>query len=186
MKISEIITQVNGDVEEEYDATTIIGWVNRALDDLTPVAKKEALKSYTIDTMNGYALPTDLHMPAVTLVNGLPWRELPITDSNSTGFTAWGGTLSLRGSSIPDSGTIDYYYYRRLAHLNSTDMNAEPELETEFHDLLIHFAAGMIQFTEEEYDRPDAMAKYNDRKKAYTDFKNLRMPPVRIRADYCL
>jgi hypothetical protein len=173
-------------VEEEYDAGTIIGWVNRALDDLTPVAKVEALKSYTIDGTNSYTLPSDLHMPAVTLVNGIQWHEVPITDRFSTGYTTWGNTLTLWGSSVPTSGTIDYYYYRRLKHLVTTDMNAEPELDPEFQDLLIHYAAGMIQFTEEEYDRPDAMTKYNERKKEYTAFKNKSMPPARIRADYSL
>ena len=43
MKLSDIVTQVNGDVEEEYDATTILQWVNRCLDELTPIAKKEAI-----------------------------------------------------------------------------------------------------------------------------------------------
>jgi hypothetical protein len=184
VKLSDIIAQVNGDVEEDYDAGPIIGWVNRALDDLTPVARVEAQKTYTIDGTNSYLLPTDLHKPVIVLVNNIEWRELPLTDRLSTGYRGWGGNLSLQGSWIPDTGTIDYYYYRRLAHLSTTDMNAEPELEPEFHDLLIHFAAGMIQFTEEEYDRPDALQKYNQRKEAYTAYKNMRMPPARIRADY--
>ncbi len=182
MKLSDIVTQVNGDVEEEYDATTILQWVNRCLDELTPIAKKEAYISYPIDVLNSYTMPTDFHKSAEFLVNDYPWLEKPLSDRNSTGYKKWAGKLSLQGA-MPDSGTIDMYYYRRLLHVDAANMSAEPELEPEYHDLLVHFAVGMIQFTEEEYDRPDAMAKYNQRKSDYEAFKVSLLPPSYIRME---
>jgi hypothetical protein len=182
VKLKDIISQVNGDVEEEYDAATIIGWVNRALDDLTPVAKVEAYVSYPIDGTNSYTIPTDYHKGAETLVNDCPWQEKPLSDRKSTGYKIWAGKLSLQGM-VPDSGTIDMYYYRRLNHMSTSDMDQEPELEPEYHDLLVHYAAGMIQFVEEEYDRPDAMSKYNARKEEYMAHKISLLPPTFIRMD---
>jgi hypothetical protein len=75
------------------------------------------------------------------------------------------------------------YYYRRLNHMSTSDMDQEPELEPEYHDLLVHYAAGMIQFVEEEYDRPDAMSKYKERKEEYVAYKISLLPPTFIRMD---
>ncbi|UVI31214.1 phage adaptor protein [Paenibacillus spongiae] len=183
MQLKEIVSQVNGDVEEEYDAATIVGWVNRALDDLTPIAKMEAYISYSIDSANSYPLPADYHNDAMLLVNDYQWNERPLSDRKSTGYRKWAGKLSLQGS-VPSSGTIDLYFYRRLKHLSTDKMEAEPEIEPEYHDLLIHYAAGMIQFTEEEYDRPDAMGKYNQRKEEYAAYKISQLPPSFIRMEY--
>lgn len=183
MKLKEIVAQVNTDVEEEYDASTILSWVNRCLDELTPIAKMEAYQSITIDGGNSYPAPTDYHRSAEFLVNGCPWSERPLSDRTSTGYKKWAGKFSLQGSA-PSSGTIDLYYYRRILHLSTDNMDAEPEIEPEYHDLLVHYAVGMLQFTEEEYDRPDAMARYNQRKEDYITYKISQQPPSQMKLDY--
>lgn len=182
MNLKEIVKQVNTDVEEEYEASTIVDWVNRCLDDLTPIAKMEAYQSISIDGGNSYPLPADYHRTAELLVNDYPWPERPLSDRATTGYKKWAGKLSLQGS-VPGSGTIDLYYYRRLVHLSTAQTDAEPEIESEFHDLLVLYATGKLQFTEEEYDRPDAMSLYEQRKQDYRSYKISLQPPSQMRMD---
>lgn len=48
------------------------------------------------------------------------------------------------------------------------DQNSETELEEMFHDLLVEYAIGKLQFQEEDYDeRPDRMNQFYQRKQEY-------------------
>lgn len=61
---------------------------------------------------------------------------------------------------------MELYYYRKLNHVE--EANDIHELEPEFHDLLVFFCLGNLQFTEEDYDeRPDSFSRYNARKQEY-------------------
>lgn len=174
MKLSEIIKQVNRDVDESYSNADITEWINRGLDDLTPIAKKQAKTTYTITSANSYALPSDLHKVDFVLVKTDATTEydpLSQRDTESTGYKMWGGNLSLQNG--PTGGSIDLYYYKRLKQLTTTNIDEEPEIEKEYHDLLIFFAIGNMQFKEEDYDdRPDMLQRYALRKAEYEKFIN--------------
>lgn len=169
MQLVDIIRQVRRDMEEEPDAGDIVDWTNRCLDDLTPITKKEARMSYTIESTNEYPLPSNFHDFAYVIIGGVKYYPLTQDDFRQRGFKVWDGTLSIQEG--PSSGTIDLYYYRKLARLSTTDTTAEPEIDEPFHDLLILYAIGQLQFTEEDYeDRPDSMQRYYARKAEYANY----------------
>lgn len=169
MELADIIRQVRRDLEEEPDAGDVVDWVNRALDDLTSIAKKEARTSFVITPENAYPLPSDFHDFAYVIVGQEIYDCLPQEDFWKKGFKVWGDVLSLQAG--PDTGTIELYYYRKLQHLSSIDTAAVPEIEEPFHDLLILYALGQLQFTEEDYDdRPDSMIRYQQRKAEYANY----------------
>jgi len=169
MDLADIIRQVRRDIEEEPDAGDIVDWANRALDDLTSIAKKEAKVSFEITPDNAYMLPENYHDFAYVVVGQELYDCLPQDNFTSRGFKVWGGTLSLQQG--PSTGTIDLYYYRKLARLSTADTNAVPEIDEPFHDLLILYALGQIQFAEEDYDdRPDSMTRYQQRKAEYASY----------------
>jgi hypothetical protein len=179
LKQSTIIRQVNRDIDDSYANQDIIDWLNRCSDDLTPAAKKEKKTSFTIDSTNSYTLPIDLHRVAYVMVGDERYEPIQVTDKASKGFTLWEGKLSLQNG--PDSGTIDLYYYKKLNKLNNPE--DEPEIDEEFHDLYILYAVGQLQFTEEEYDdRPDAMMRYEQRKREFSAHINRkhRLNKVRV------
>ncbi|MFE1630386.1 hypothetical protein ACFLFF_26975 [Brevibacillus reuszeri] len=169
MQLADIIRQVRRDLEEEPDAGDVVDWVNRALDDLTSIAKKEAKVSFPITPDNAYTLPDDFHDFAHVFVGQERFDPVALEIFGQTGFKVWNGTLSLQGG--PSTGSIDVYYFRKLARLSTADTTAVPEIDEPFHDLLILYALGQLQFTEEDYDdRPDSMARYEARKREYANY----------------
>lgn len=169
MKLSEIIKQVNRDTDEDYDNGDIIDWVNRALDDLTSVAKMQAYKSYPDDQLNSYDIPVDLHDVGFVMVGDNVLSRISVRDKNRPGYKMWAGKLSLQNI----SGTIDLYYYRKLKHMTPLDIDNEPDLEPEYHDLLILYAIGKMQFAEEDYDdRPNSLQDYERRKRQYELYRS--------------
>lgn len=168
MKLSEIIKQVNRDVDDSYPNADITQWINRALDDLTPIAKKEAKQTFTTRPI---AIPTDLHeVVQVVLNNNNSYEVLaPVSaiDFTSKGYKVWGDEMSFQN--VKD-GDIELYYYKQLSHLSNPD--DIPGIETPYHDLFIYYAIGQMQFTEEDYDdRPDMLIRYDMRKQEYEAYK---------------
>ncbi|MBH0328264.1 hypothetical protein ABH14_00360 [Brevibacillus brevis] len=169
MQLVDIIRQVRRDLEEEPDADDIVDWANRCLDDLTSIVKKEAKQTYTIDSNNAYPLPPDFHDFAYLIIGGEQYYPVTQDDFRTRGFKVWGGTLSIQEG--PTTGTMEFYYFRKLARLTTTNTAAEPEIDEPFHDLLILYAVGQLQFTEEDYDdRPDFMQRYYARKVEYSNY----------------
>lgn len=189
MKLSDIIRQVNRDLDEDYENGDIIDWINRCIDDLAPIAKKEAKATFSITTENSYPLPADfLEMVEVqTVKTGEDGRKEHRTltqvqqrDYDSMGYKIWAGTLSTQKAI--DVGEIELYYYRKPSYLSSTNMDAEPEIDSSFHDMFILYAVGHMQFTEEEYDgRPDMLTRYYQRKDEYQAFMNSKNGLSQIR-----
>lgn len=191
MKTSDIILQVNRDLDEDYGNGDIIDWINRCIDDLAPIAKKEAQTSFTITTANSYALPIDfLEMVDVLTVktdlNNNKERktltQLQQRDYDSVGYKVWGNALSTQNAL--DTGSIDVYYYKKPAYLSTTNLDAVPDIEESYHDLFILYAIGHMQFTEEDYDdRQDMLQRYYQRKAEYEAFinrKNMGQYQIRV------
>lgn len=113
MNLQELILQVNRDVDEKegtFENEDIRDWINRGLDDLTPIARIE--KKITL--MYPYLLPDDVQH--IERVIGR-WNVLPrisVGESLQQGYWVWGNELFLPER---DEGPIDVYYYKQLAHL---------------------------------------------------------------------
>ncbi|MED1948993.1 hypothetical protein [Brevibacillus centrosporus] len=193
MQLSDIIRQVNRDLDEDYSNGDIIDWINRCIDDLAPIAKKEAKTTFAIDSNNSYTMPTDfLEFVDVLTVKADPdnaanrhytvLTQLPQQDYTSTGFKYWAGTLSLQNP--PSEGTIEVFYNAKPAYMAATNLNAVPQIDESFHDLFILYAIGQLQFTEEDYDdRPDTLNRYYARKaefEAHTNRKTTGMYQIKV------
>jgi hypothetical protein len=178
MNLSQIIKQVNRDVDDSFNSADITEWLNRCLDDLTPYVKKQARTAYTIDSSNQYALPSD-YFDLVELVlttsdsngntNVSPLRSLQVRDYDSKGYKVWGESFSLQKG--PTDGLMDLFYYRKLTRLvNGADV---PEIDEPFHDLLILYGIAQSQFMDEEPQREaDAFTRYTARKQEYIAYRN--------------
>ncbi|MEH7082965.1 hypothetical protein V7139_09555 [Neobacillus drentensis] len=167
MNFEQIVNEINKDLDDTQDNGDLIGWINRCVDDLSPIAKKEAKNVYDITSLNTYELPVDMIELVVILVNGLEYHSVPLNNSYSTGYKIWGNILSLQNT--PESGTIEIYYYKRLNHLeNLADI---PEIEPSFHDLFVLYTIANNQFMEDEPERQmDAISRYNNRKQEFQAF----------------
>jgi hypothetical protein len=166
MNLEQIINEINKDLDDTQDNGDLIGWINRCVDDLSPIAKKETKNVYDITSENTYELPEDMLELVLILVNGIEYQSVPLNNSYTTGYKIW-EKLSLQNS--PESGTIEVYYYKRLNHLeNLADV---PEIEQSFHDLFVLYTIAHNQFMEDEPERQmDAISRYNNRRQEYQAF----------------
>lgn len=164
-------------MDDSYNNTDIIDWFNRCLDDLSLYIKKQAKQTYSVDITNNYPLPTDyIDLVDVVLINAdnsntlyEPLRDIQIRDYNSKGYKLWANAFSIQKG--PESGSIDVYYYRKPNKLvNADDV---PEIEEQYHDLLILFAIAHSQYMDDEPQRQaDAMNRYNIRKQEFISYRN--------------
>lgn len=175
MILSNIVAQINRDIDEEYDFGDILQWINRCSDDLTPIAQIQASQSYTISSVDdSFTFPPTRHKDFTMKVTDSQdcktfYGPVKITDTQSRGYVAWGNSFTLQNG--PTAGTITYYYYQKIAQMASTDLNVEMQIDSEFHDLYILYGRAQIQFTEEDQksnsDREDSMSMYLARKKEF-------------------
>ncbi|MGF6951868.1 hypothetical protein QF028_004373 [Neobacillus sp. B4I6] len=167
MNLEQIINEINKDLDDTQDNGDLIGWINRCMDDLSPIAKKEAKTVYEISSLNGYDLPEDLLEIALVLVNGTQYDPVVLNDSWSTGYKRWGNVLSLQNA--PSDGQVELYYFKRLSHLEN--LEDVPEIEPTFHDLFILYTIAHQQFSEDEPERQmDALTRYNNRNGEFNRF----------------
>lgn len=165
MDLSQIVEEVNKDLDDSLDAGDITGWVNRALDDLTPLSKKAA--KYVAPVSPVISLPDDLFEIELLMVNDEEFHLIDLRNKSDVGYKLWGNELTIQKG--PDEGEIELYYYKRLSHLEDED--DIPEIEPSFHDLLVLYASAHSQYAEEEPERQmDAMNRYIARKREYQSF----------------
>lgn len=162
MNLEQLIDEVNKDLDDSLDSGDITAWLNRALDDLTPITRKEA--KYSTDISSHVILPEDLFEIAFILADGSEFRNVPIRNNSNSGYKVWGNELTLQNA--PESGILEVFYYKRLAHLE--DSSDIPEIDPAYHDLLVLYATALSQYAEEEPERQmDAMNRYFNRKREY-------------------
>ena len=183
MKLSEVFAQIVRDMNESYDNGDLLQWVNRCSDDLTPVANVEASTTFTITSTNQtFTFPTDRHRDWVMKVTDSEseiefYRPISMRDSQSKGYLAWGSTFTLQHG--PETGSITFYYYKKITQMTSAQLDTEMEIDSEFHDLYILYGRGQIQFTEEdmgrgESERVDSMQLYYKRKAEYEKHRAIK------------
>jgi hypothetical protein len=177
MKLSEIMTQVGRDIDDDYNLDDIKDWVNRCLDDLTPIANKQSLLLTDVNSDNAYDLPDDLYEIAFVKVNDEIFEAVSFRDDTSKGYKRWENTVYLQPA--VDTGTMELYYYRKLNHVEEAD--DIPDLEPEYHDLFIFYCLGNAQFYDEDYEyRPDSNLRYENRKKEYILFTQKKSRKKRV------
>lgn len=167
MNLEQIINEVNKDIDDSIGDEEIKGWVNRGIDDLSPLVKKEAYVMTNVTQENRYDLPADLMEIAFIRADGREYPYIPINDNDSTGYKVWGGKLYFQPEI--DNGEVELFYHKRLNHLDA--LTDEPEFEPAFHDLLVLYAISQSQFADEEPQRQiDAMNRYLGRKEEFKSY----------------
>jgi hypothetical protein len=160
MNVSDIWTEVSRDLGTSVPLPELVSLINRALDDLTPVAKKEIKKTTDIVDSNSYELPADLHHLRNVVVNGDVYRLINI--GGTCGYQLWGDEITLIGG--PTSGTVEIYYEKQLAHVDAQD--DVPEIEPEYHNLFVLYAKSQL-IRDDSAKRQEVAMQYEQRKREY-------------------
>ena len=166
MKLSEILREINKDIDDSLPNGDLIGWVNRALDDLTPYANVQKSTTITlVPDQKAYDVPADLLRVSYLLDDNKPLFPVQMNDFNSYGYKRWGNQFILQPTP-EEVKTLDLYYQARLPHLiNSDDVPSIPE---EFHDLLVLYATAMAKYQDEELEmQQEVMQRYLIRKETF-------------------
>ena len=166
MNLQELILQVNRDVDDMFENGDIQHWLNRALDDITPIARIEKKVTLTYP----YTLPNDVQDMERVMQTNKVFPRIPVGEEHQQGYWVWGNELMLQGG---NQQPIEVYYYKKLCHLKG--MEDIPEIDSPYHDLLILYAVGQLQFMDGDYaDRPDRMQRYEQRRQQYAVFREKR------------
>jgi hypothetical protein len=171
MKVNDILRQVNRDIDDQYNLLDVVDWINRCLNDLTPIAKRQASMSLN----SPFTLPTNLHELLFVSQNNQFLKKLSMEEYSNEGYKQWGDVLTTQNTGISH---LTIYYHRKLDKVaNGEDV---PDLEEEFHDLLIYFCLGSMQFYDEDYERPDSFGRYQARKQEYIQYIEKRDRKKRV------
>ncbi|WP_057766693.1 phage adaptor protein [Cytobacillus praedii] len=170
MKLSELIKEVNKDIDDSLSNAEITQWLNRGLDDLTPYVKHQKHQTYeVIADQSKYPLPTDL-VNIVYLFDESNKRVnlVQFDDFSSTGYKMWGNDLILQPTPKLDS-EMNLYYHARLPRLvNPDDIPVLPE---QYHDLLVLYAVAKAKYQDEELEmQSSAWSDYLRRKDEFITF----------------
>ena len=153
VNLQELILQVNRDVDDIFENGDIQHWLNRALDDITPIARIEKKVTLTYP----YTLPNDVQDMERVMQTNKVFPRIPVGEQSQQGYWVWGNELMIPGG---NQQPIEVYYYKKLSHLKG--MEDVPEIDSPYHDLLILYAVGQLQFMDGDYgDRPIVCADMN-------------------------
>lgn len=171
MNLQDIIDEINKDTDEDLENDEVLGWINRCLDDLTPLARYQ--KTMTITTKNGvntYSLPSDLTKIVQVIDESNSLSPLDMSEYNKNGYKVFANQLILQPT--PDSvRDITLYYEGNLPHLvNGEDI---PAIHPSFHDLPVLYTVARFMYKDDEtYRKSDALAEYTQRKRDFVRFMN--------------
>jgi hypothetical protein len=158
MNLTDLQKEVNKDIDDNLSNAEIQGWLNRALDDLSAIAKyKKFVSIQLIMGQSDYELPADL-IEIVLILKDKKLNQIPLSDLSSDGYKKWGSTLTIQPTPEED-GEIKLYYHGKLPHLvNNEDIPAIPE---HYHDLLVLYAVAKAKYQDEEESmQHNAMQEY--------------------------
>lgn len=146
MNLQQILNEVNKDIDDSLETGTLIGWINRALDIASPIAKYQQRITLLFEYNKGdYDLPDDLIRLAHVIGTQRTYEEIPLLDNEGTGYKMWGNTIGFQNLNEP---AVEMYYYAYYPHLqNLEDVPALPSI---FHDLLVLYAVGRARYQDEE------------------------------------
>jgi hypothetical protein len=170
MNLSELIKEVNKDIDDSLPNADITQWLNRGLDDLTPYVKLQKHQSINlIKDQKTYLIPDDL-MNIVYLIDEKSNRftQVPFDDFSSAGYKTWGNELIFQP--VPkEDGEVSLFYHARLPRLSN--MDDTPAIPEQFHDLLVLYAVAKAKYQDEELDMQNsAWGDYLRRKDEFITF----------------
>lgn len=184
MNLKDIIYEINKDIDDEFDNADLIGWINRALDDLSPVANYQAFADITlVADQKVYPLPAELVKLIQVIDESGTGRlyEQPLNDFTSCGYKVIGRNLVIQPKPTKP-GTLTLYYESSLPHLkNPEDV---PVIRPDFHDLLVLYAVARARYQDEEVGlQMNAMSEYKNRRSQFV-YEMHRAPMYSIEAVY--
>lgn len=199
MKVNEIIDLAQLQSEEVYDEPTWIGYINLALDDLTPAAyflrSKEGIPitltggNAEIDLLADEDLKRQHQIISVYFTETQPevkstrqLRMLSFTNNATEGWKIIDNKLKLQKIKLADAGTCRIDFYSKLGHVSSVEDDIElvAGLPEQFHHLLVDYMCAKSQQKEEELD--DKNDFYNDylmNKRIFTLEQKIKLEPHR-------
>jgi hypothetical protein len=169
MNLQEIIDEVNKNVDDELDNIDVIGWVNRCIDDLTPVARYQKIYPITTqDGVNTYSLPSDLTKIVQLTDNTCTLSPLNMSDLKRNGYKVFANQLILQPTP-DDARQLTLYYEGNLPYLEN--MDDVPVIHQSFHDLFVLYAMLKFMYKDDEAARKaDAQSEYIARKRDFVRF----------------
>ncbi|OHR74002.1 hypothetical protein HMPREF3291_05295 [Bacillus sp. HMSC76G11] len=168
MDLRELTLEVLKDIDDSLTDSDIKGWLNRCLDDLTPVAKYQ--KMISIPLLAGektITLPDDLHEIVLLTDGECDYKGISLMDKTSIGYKRWENTLTLQPE-VEEDSTFTLYYYARLPHL--VEVTDVPVIRPDFHDLLVLYGVAKAKYKDELVDmQQTTMQEYFDRKNQFAN-----------------
>jgi len=178
---NDIVAAASALTEETYDNTTWLSWINACLDDLSQVAYRpgRATISLTAGTYE-YDLPSGVQEVTGAVYKtaagiSTPLRQLHPLDMYSEGWKLL-DKIVLQNIAVSTGDSLVVNYYRTLAHL--TDLTQTPELEAQYHELIVLYCAGRSRQKEEELEeRADYYNEYLQRRAYYAEVRRRQVAP---------
>lgn len=156
------------------DTVNMTNMINDAQNMLTDGAKLEGSSSIAVISGTGsYALPATFKAP-ITLVKGTIAEpdqvyDLVSIDEFKFGYSIFESLIYLKP--LPQETMILTLYYYKYATQLTLDTDT-PEIDTQWHDLLSTYAAGMIALLLPDFDKGLAdryMQRWEEGKKAFKE-----------------
>lgn len=188
MNVTEMIFQAQTRTEEIYHAQEWLGFLNAALDDLTPVAKmlyKATISGLSPDedgdiTINipgnnelkhSHEIITVYYKSTDPVRKEKKQKRVSIGDEYSPGWKQLVDELIVQNVQDSNEGNVIVYFYKKLAHIEyKEDVNGDmetstaeaiPELPEQYHQLIVMYMCSISQQKEEELeDKQDFFGEY--------------------------
>lgn len=155
-EIVELVWEQTEENDTTYPSDVLTDYINRALDDLTPVAKMlNCVSGISLDITDGKAVISILGNPSLSAAHEFlnvyftpaggaeeRLRRLPVGDTVSRGWVLTAQEIQLRNLGA-DSGTARVEYYRKLSHVAKPEDT--PELPDQYHNLLVLYSCARVQ-----------------------------------------
>lgn len=146
MDLNALLDRVRRHTNHIYsDTYHMIDLLNDAQNQLVEGSKLRGVQTVTlIAGTDEYALPSDFKSPGNVIdTTDDAYVEYPLVDitSNESGYAIESGSIYIKPKPQAARTLTHYYYKYAMPMENATDT---PEIDSNYHDLLAFYAAGMI------------------------------------------
>lgn len=188
MRVSELIDLAEILSEEVYEPSVWIGFINAAIDDLTPVARMVATKENIPLTIIGKQARINMKdelsefhdvLNVFYTPNGKGPRELrklAIADNWNRGWKRI-GDIAILQNVTDGTARIDYFISMKHVKSKQEDIYEVTGLPEEYHQLILLYACAKSQQKEEELE--DANHFYQEYAEKKQEFAQLRADEIR-------
>ncbi|MGW6383127.1 phage adaptor protein [Peribacillus butanolivorans] len=145
MNLGQIIDEINKDKDDDFEFTTLLGWVNRALDLASDVMNYEKKATLLLEEgVSDYGVPSDLMTLKHVIGSSGELNQVDLLDQTSTGYKRWGNIIGFQNLT---ETAVDMYYYGHLPHL--VDPVDVPALPFQFHNIPVLYAVSKAKYQDE-------------------------------------